>query len=156
LWKSRIGRIPLAGQIAGPDQRHGDHPTLPSVMKRQRSDALVQLASLRHLCSHGNMVENGCELSRTQILTDVQTIVRKQVMNDQINLSGSTVVDDIPEWDSTAHVQIVVAIEAYFDIRFEPEEYLEFANVGEMVDCVISKLAARDGLETANSTLGGG
>jgi len=53
------------------------------------------------------------------------------------------IVDDIPDWDSVTHVQIVVAIEKHFGIFFDPEEYMEFADLGEMIDCVAAKLARR-------------
>ena len=49
----------------------------------------------------------------------------KQVIKDMFNLNE--VPDDISqkncdEWDSMHHLQLVVALEAEFDISFEPED----------------------------------
>jgi acyl carrier protein len=47
--------------------------------------------------------------------------------------------DDVPGWDSTAHVGLIVEIEDRFGITFEPEEYVRFKNLGELADLIESK-----------------
>ena len=53
----------------------------------------------------------------------------------------ATTNDGIDGWDSVAHVRIIVAIEARFAIRFEPDEYMDFQSVGELIDCLAKQLA---------------
>jgi acyl carrier protein len=48
--------------------------------------------------------------------------------------------EDVPGWDSTAHVGLIVEIEDRFGIAFEPEEYVRFKNVGELADLIKSKM----------------
>lgn len=81
-------------------------------------------------------------MQRTEILRQVRSIIREQLDDESIEVTNATVVDDVPDWDSIAHVQIMVAIEGRFSVRFDPDQYLEFANVGEMIDCIWEKLAA--------------
>ena len=49
--------------------------------------------------------------------------------------------DDVAEWDSANHVLLMVAIEAEFGVRFEPEEITAPQDVGELVDLIAAKLA---------------
>lgn len=82
-------------------------------------------------------------MQRTEVLQQVQAIIRAQFDDESIEITDATVVDDIPDWDSVAHVQIMVAIENQFGILFDAEEYTEFADVGEMIDCIGEKLVRK-------------
>ena len=78
-------------------------------------------------------------MEKTQILTEVQNIFRDILDNDDIILTPETVADDIEEWDSLSHIQLIVAIEKHFKIKFTSKEILAWKNVGEMVDCLAAK-----------------
>src|SRR5204863_9350919 len=93
----------------------------------------------------------GGKLNRAEILPQLQSIIRAQFDDETIKISDATVVDDVPDWDSVAHVQIMVAIESRFGILFEPEEYTEFADVGEMIDCIYEKLVRNSPDESIRS-----
>jgi acyl carrier protein len=58
---------------------------------------------------------------------------------DEVELTESTCADDIEEWDSLSHIQIIVAIEKAFGIKFTSLEIMKWKNVGEMVDSILSK-----------------
>lgn len=78
-------------------------------------------------------------MERTEILNEVQDIFRDILDNEEIELSDTTTADDIEEWDSLTHIQLIVAIEKYFKIKFTSKEILSWNNVGEMIDCIASK-----------------
>jgi acyl carrier protein len=59
---------------------------------------------------------------------------------DEVALTDSTTADDIEEWDSLSHVQLVVAIEKAFGIKFTALEIMKWKNVGELVDSIAQKL----------------
>lgn len=42
-------------------------------------------------------------------------------------------------WDSLTHINLVVAIEQEFDVRFALAELQELKNVGDMIDLIIAK-----------------
>jgi acyl carrier protein len=77
-----------------------------------------------------------------QTLEQIQEIVRNVLDDDSIVLSDATVAEQVPSWDSLAHVRIMVAIEKFFKIRFETDELNSFGDVGTLVDGVIRKLSA--------------
>jgi len=56
---------------------------------------------------------------------------------DGILLTASTTANDIEEWDSLTHMQLIVAIEKHFKIKFNSSEVLKFKNVGEMCDRIL-------------------
>ena len=62
------------------------------------------------------------------------------ILNDEsITLNKTTKPQDIEEWDSLMHVQLVVGLEKKFKIRFMAKEIRNWSNVGEIIDCIYSK-----------------
>lgn len=78
-------------------------------------------------------------MEKSQILDEVQAIFRDVLDNEKIVLANETTADDIEEWDSLTHIQLIVAIEKHFKIRFTSREILSWQNVGEMIDCIANK-----------------
>jgi acyl carrier protein len=60
--------------------------------------------------------------------------------NNSIVLSNEATANDIEEWDSLTHIQIVVAMEKHFGIKFTSKEMFSWQNVGEIVNSIHAKL----------------
>ena len=60
-------------------------------------------------------------------------------LDETPELAEDTSAKDIEEWDSLAQIQLVVAIEREFGIKFTSSEMMSWKNVGEMVDTILSK-----------------
>jgi acyl carrier protein len=59
---------------------------------------------------------------------------------DSVTLNDETTANDIEEWDSLSHIQLVVAVEKRFGVKFTSREIMKWDNVGEMVDSIIEKI----------------
>lgn len=75
------------------------------------------------------------------LLEQIQIIFRDVLDDEEIVLSEETTAEDVEGWDSLTHIQLIVAIEKQFKIRFTSREILSWKNVGELVACLEAKLA---------------
>lgn len=62
----------------------------------------------------------------------LQQVFREVFDDDDIVLTDATTARDIPDWDSLAHVSLIVAVEREFAIRFTSTEVNALKNVGEL------------------------
>ena len=79
-------------------------------------------------------------MERTDIYDKLNDIFVDVLDLDEVALTDCTTADDIEEWDSLSHVQLVVAIEKAFGIKFTALEIMKWKNVGELVDSIAQKL----------------
>lgn len=79
-------------------------------------------------------------MERNQILAEVQEIFRDTLDNEEIALTDATTANDVEEWDSLTHIQLIVAIEKHFRLKFTSKEILSWQNVGEMVDSISTRV----------------
>jgi acyl carrier protein len=62
--------------------------------------------------------------------------------DDDIKIAPEMTANDVDGWDSLSHVNLIVAIEAKFSIRFSHKELLTFKNVGDLLNSISGKIAA--------------
>ena len=79
-------------------------------------------------------------MEKKDILEKVQTIFRDIRDNEDIVLSEMTTANDIEEWDSLSHIQLIVAIEKAFGIKFTSYEVNSWIDMEEMLECIMKKL----------------
>ncbi|WP_462267060.1 acyl carrier protein [Mucilaginibacter sp.] len=75
-----------------------------------------------------------------QVLKQVNDIFKDVLENDDIRLTTATTVADVEEWDSLNHIQLIVAIEKHFNIRFTSAEIYAWKNIGDMCAVIVQKL----------------
>lgn len=79
-------------------------------------------------------------MERKEIFEKLNEIFIDILDLEEINLTEQTCSDDIDEWDSLSHIQLIVAIEKAFGLKFKAQEMISWKNVGAMVDCMLSKM----------------
>ena len=79
-------------------------------------------------------------METTEILGQVNIIFKEVLDNQELLINQETSANDVDDWDSLTHIQLIVAIEKYFKIRFKANEIQSFKNVGEMCSFIKLKL----------------
>lgn len=80
-------------------------------------------------------------MERKEIFSKLNEIFEDVLDLDETpELTDSTSANDIEEWDSLSHIQLIVAIEKEFKLKFTSLEIMKWNNVGEMVDSMMQKL----------------
>ena len=79
-------------------------------------------------------------MDRAAILKKVNALFVETLDNEDIVLTDATTANDVAEWDSLNHIQLVVDVEKAFGIRFSSREIQTWKNVGEMIDSIIAKI----------------
>ncbi|OGH56882.1 MAG: hypothetical protein A3G34_06910 [Candidatus Lindowbacteria bacterium RIFCSPLOWO2_12_FULL_62_27] len=68
-----------------------------------------------------------------------QTILGALKLDDW-NLTEQTTAPEVPGWDSLNHVNVILAVEQKFAVRFKNLEILKLKNVGDLQRLVDAKL----------------
>jgi len=79
-------------------------------------------------------------MSREEVYEQLNEIFRDIFDDEDIVLNDATTADDIEDWDSLEHINLVVEIENSFGIKFNMGEVNSMKNVGEMVDLIIGRV----------------
>jgi len=77
----------------------------------------------------------------TETMTKLQDIFRDFFDDEDIVLTNETTADDIDGWDSLTHVQLIVAVEKAFSVKFSTVEVMKLKNVGEFAALIEKKTA---------------
>ena len=87
------------------------------------------------------------------ILNRMTQILRDLLSDDSIVLTMETKRDDVPDWDSFAYINFIVAVEGEFGVKFGVAEVESFPNVGAIVRrtsaILLAQSAARQGSDVA-------
>jgi acyl carrier protein len=78
-------------------------------------------------------------MERSDILKQINEIFVDTLDDEDVVVDESTQASDVDEWDSLTHIQLVVAIEKHFKIRFTSKEIQSWNDVGEMMNCIQEK-----------------
>ncbi|HYZ21668.1 MAG TPA: acyl carrier protein [Rhodopila sp.] len=82
-------------------------------------------------------------MDQSQILHQVADIIRDVLdpLDDQkLQIGPETTADQTEGWDSFNHINIVVATEQHFGLKFKTAEVESLRNVGELVTLIGRKL----------------
>jgi acyl carrier protein len=72
----------------------------------------------------------------------LKKIVLRELDLDDYDFNEETTANMVPGWDSLSHIQIIVAIEKNYKIKFTGIEILKIKNMGELQRLIDSKLTA--------------
>lgn len=70
----------------------------------------------------------------------LEQVFRNVFEDDEIEISNETTAEDIDAWDSLTHVQLIVAVEKEFSLKFSTVEVMKLKNVGDFIALIEKKL----------------
>ncbi len=80
-------------------------------------------------------------MTKEEIQSNVQEIFRRVFADDTLVITPATSQDDIEEWDSLEHINILSVIEQKFGIKFDLGEVMRMKTAGDIIELIASKVA---------------
>lgn len=81
-------------------------------------------------------------MSQAKIYEELTTVFRDIFDDDSIVLKPETSAADIDSWDSFNHINLVVAIQAAFHVKFSTAELEQMSTVSDIVSLIHQKSPA--------------
>jgi acyl carrier protein len=78
-------------------------------------------------------------MTRNEVFNGVQDIFRDIFDVDDLVINNTTNSDEIEDWDSLNHINLVSAIEKEFKIKFALGELMMLKDVGDMIDLMMTQ-----------------
>lgn len=78
---------------------------------------------------------------RDDIYKRLEPIFEKVFDQEGIAITPALTANDVEEWDSLAHIRLIISIEQEFGVQFSTAEVNNFRNVEELV-AVIEKMTS--------------
>lgn len=63
----------------------------------------------------------------------LEKVIREVFPIEQDTIDENWTSDDIPDWDSVGHLNLIMEIEKAFDIKIEIEEMFEVEKLGDII-----------------------
>lgn len=81
-------------------------------------------------------------MDESKIYERMTKIFRDVLDDDSIVLRPETSAADLESWDSFNHINLVLAAEAAFGVKFKSSDLEQMGNVGDMVKLIHQKQSA--------------
>jgi len=80
-------------------------------------------------------------MTESEIYAALDEIFRDVFLRDDIALTPELSAKDVPGWDSFKQIDIILAIEARYHVKFNTRELDSLHNVGDLVRVIAAKTA---------------
>ena len=79
-------------------------------------------------------------MTKEQVYEMLDEVFQDVFDDENIHVTPETTANDIEDWDSLEHINLVVAVETKFGVKFNMNEVVNMKNVGEMVDIILERI----------------
>lgn len=79
-------------------------------------------------------------MTREEVFEGLNEVFQDVFDDESIEVNDTTTSADIEDWDSLEHINLIVAVEDYFGMKFNMGEVSTMKNVGEMADIILSRV----------------
>ena len=81
-------------------------------------------------------------MDKTQAIQDLTEIFRAVLNQPNLVLTDATTAADVENWDSLNHIDLILAVERKFKIKFTTREITGLKTVGELSELTAKKASA--------------
>ena len=78
-------------------------------------------------------------MTREEAYEKLNKVFQEVFDDEEIAVNDATTANDIEDWDSLEHVNLIVAVEKCFRIKFNIGEVTSMKKVGDMMDLILAK-----------------
>lgn len=79
-------------------------------------------------------------MTRERVFETLNEVFRDVFDDESITVEEETTADDIEDWDSLEHINLIAAVEQEFGMKFTMGQVVTMKNVGEMADIIMSQI----------------
>lgn len=79
-------------------------------------------------------------MTREEVFEKLNQVFQDVFDDDGIQVDDNTTSGDIEDWDSLEHINLIVAVEKKFGMKFNMGEVTTMKNVGEMADIILQRI----------------
>ncbi len=80
-------------------------------------------------------------MTREAAYEKLNEVFRDVFDDEEIAVNDSTTSNDIADWDSLEHINLIAAVEQEFGMKFSMGQVVAMKNVGEMMDIILSQIS---------------
>jgi acyl carrier protein len=77
------------------------------------------------------------------ITEELKRVLLAALKLEDWDITADTRASDVPGWDSLNHVNVIMAVERHFQVRFKGAQVLKMKNIGDLQRLVDAKLRER-------------
>ena len=80
-------------------------------------------------------------MEKSEIVSRLTPIFRDVFDNDALVVSEGMTAADVPTWDSLSNINMIIAVEKAFGVKFSIKDVRNLKNVGELLELIKRKAA---------------
>ena len=80
-------------------------------------------------------------MEKNEIVSRLTPIFRDVFDNDALVVSEGMTAADVPTWDSLSNINMIIAVERAFGVKFSIKDVRNLKNVGELLELIKRKAA---------------
>ena len=78
-------------------------------------------------------------MTREEVFATLNEVFQDVFDDESIKVDEETTADDIEDWDSLEHINLIAAVEQEFGMKITMGQVVTMKNVGEMADIIMSQ-----------------
>ena len=78
-------------------------------------------------------------MTKKDIIVKLEEICRDIFDDEMLCITESTCSADIEAWDSLEHINLIMAVEKAFEVKFTMDEAVSMKSIGEMAEIIVKK-----------------